>query len=178
MKNRVKNRLIVKKAGGRAALSPSGKAAVRRRGFPGGFSLVEITFVVLIVSLLVSLAVVEGVTLRKKANEANVQANLKAIASGFEIYAAGHGGAYSSGDESNLQFLVDSRCASQDLVSMSQLGNFKYVVGSINPSGYDIRGIAVNPVLADHNYQITTGGRIRRSDTPETSDNDFKDYAP
>lgn len=141
-----------------------------------GFSLVEIMFVVLIVSLLVSLAVVEGVTLRKKANEANVQANLKAIGSGFEIYAAGHSGAYASADEFNLQFLVDAKCASQDLVNMTQVGNFRYVVGSINPSGYDVRGVAVNPALADHNYQISTGGRIMRSDTSQPSDTNFKDY--
>lgn len=142
-----------------------------------GFTLVEITFVVLIVSFLVSLAVVEGVVLRKKANEANVQANLKGIASGFEIYAAGHSGSYAPGNESNLQFLVDAKCASQDLVNMTQVGNFKYVVGSISLSGYDIRGMAVNSALADHNYQVSTGGQIRRSDTAQPSDTDFKDYA-
>ena len=149
----------------------------KKIGLQGGFTLVEIMFVVLIVSLLVSLAVVEGVTLRKKANEANVQANLKGIASGFEIYAAGHNGAYAPGDEPNLQFLVDAKCASQDLVNMTQLGNFQYIVGSINPSGYDVRGMAVNTALSDHNYQISTGGRIMRSDTSQSSDTDFKDYA-
>jgi len=152
-------------------------AFIRKFNSQSAFTLVEIMFVVLIVSLLVSLAVVEGVTLRKKANEANVQANLKGIASGFEIYAAGHSGAYAAGNESNLQFLVDAKCTSQDFVSMAQLGNFRYVVGSINPSGYDVRGMAVNTALADHNYQISTGGRIARSDTSQSSDTDFKDYA-
>lgn len=142
-----------------------------------GFTLVEITFVVFIISFLVSLAVVEGVVLRKKANEANVQANLKAIASGFEIYAAGHGGLYAPGDENNLQFLVDAKCATQDLVSIGQIGNFRYTVGSINPIGYDIRAMAVNNALADHNYQITTGAAIKRSDSAAPGDSDFKDYA-
>lgn len=141
-----------------------------------GFTLVEITFIVLIISFLVSLAVVEGVTLKKKANEANAQANLKGIASGFEIYAAGHGGAYAEGNETSLQFLVDARCSSQDLVSIGQIGNFRYLVGSIGPTGYDLRAIAVNPALADHNYQILTGGQIRRSDTSGPQDTDFKDY--
>ncbi|MDO8662307.1 MAG: type II secretion system protein [Candidatus Omnitrophota bacterium] len=141
-----------------------------------GFSLVEIMFVVFIISFLVSLAVVEGVVLRKKANEANAQANLKYIATGFEIYAAGHGGAYSSGNETDLQFLVEAKCASQDLVSIGQIGNFRYVVDSITPTGYDIRAMAVNTALADHNYQISTGGLIRRSDSSGTQDADFKDY--
>ncbi len=141
-----------------------------------GFSLVEIMFVVFIISILVSLVVVEGAVLRKKANEANAQANLKYIASGFEIYAAGHGGSYASGNESNLQFLVDVKCASQDLVSMGQIGNFHYVVGSIVPIGYDIRAMAVNTALADHNYQVLTGGLLRRSDSAGPQDTDFKDY--
>ncbi len=142
-----------------------------------GFTLVEITFVVLVVSFLVSLAVVEGIALKKKADEANAQANLTGIASGFEIYAAGHGGSYADGDETNLQFLVDAKCSSQDLVNISQIGNFRYIVGSIGLTGYDLRAMAVNPVLADHNYQILTGGRIRRSDTSGPQDTDFKDYA-
>jgi Tfp pilus assembly protein PilE len=142
-----------------------------------GFTLVEITFVVFIISFLVSLAVVEGVVLRKKANEANVQANLKGMASGFEIYAAGHGGLYAPGAETNLQFLVDAKCATQDLISIGQIGNFRYVVGSIDEIGYDIRAIAVNNALADHNYQITTGATIRRSDSASPGDTDFKSYA-
>jgi len=142
-----------------------------------GFTLVEITFVVLIISFLVSLAVVEGVVLRKKANEANVQANLKGIASAFEIYAAGHAGSYASGDEANLQFLVEAKCASQDLVGIGQIGNYHYVVGWIGPTGYDLRAMAVNTALADHNYQISTGGLIRRSDSAGPEDTDFKGYA-
>jgi len=144
---------------------------------PQGFTLVEITFVTLIISFLVSLAVVEGVTLKKKANEANAQANLKAVASSFEIYAAGHGGSYAPGDESNLQFLVDANYAPQDLVGIGQVGNFRYVAASIGPTGYDIRAMAVNTSLADHNYQISTGGQIRRSDTAGPQDTEFKDYA-
>ena len=58
-----------------------------------GFSLVEIMFVVLVISLLISLAVVQGIKFRKMANEANAQANLRGIAGSFEIYAAGHAGA-------------------------------------------------------------------------------------
>ncbi len=142
-----------------------------------GFTLVEIMFVVLIIAFLASLAIVEGVTLRKKTNEANAQANLKGIASGFEIYAAGHNGSYAPGNESDLRFLVDAKCASQDLVSIGQIGNFRYIVGSIGPSGYDIRTIAVNTALAEHNYQITTGGLLRRSDTASPQDIDFKVYA-
>lgn len=142
-----------------------------------GFSLVEIMFVVLVISFLVSLAVIEGVALRRKTNEANAQANLKGIASGFEIYAAGHNGSYAPGNESDLRFLVEAKCASQDLVSIGQVGNFRYVAGSINPSGYDIRAMAVNTSLAEHNYQVTTGGLIRRSDSAGPTDTDFKGYA-
>ena len=126
---------------------------------------------------MVSLAVVEGVVLRKKANEANAQANLKGIASGFEIYAAGHGGTYASGNETNMQFLVDAKCATQDLVSLGQIGNFRYIVGSIDEIGYDVRAMAVNSALADHNYQITTGAMIKRSDSANPGDTDFKNYA-
>ena len=153
------------------------KVSVSHQGLLAGFTLVEITFVVFIISFLVSLAVVEGVVLKKKANEANAQANLKGVASAFEIYAAGHACSYASGDESNLQFLVEAKCASQDLVSIGQIGNFRYVVDSIGPTGYDVRAMAVNAALADHNYQISTGGLIRRSDSAGAQDADFKDYA-
>jgi prepilin-type N-terminal cleavage/methylation domain-containing protein len=142
-----------------------------------GFTLVEIMFVVFIIAFLLSVAVIQGVRLRKMANEANAQANLKGIAGSFEIYAAGHDSVYAPGDESTLRFLVDARCATQDLVSIGQIGNFRYVVGSINPVGYDVRAMAVNNVLADHNYQITTGAMIRRSDSANPGDTDFKNYA-
>ena len=59
---------------------------------------------------------------------------------------------------------------------MNQIGNFRYIVSSVNPAGYDIRALAINPALADHNYQIITGGLIKRSDTSVSSDLDFKNY--
>lgn len=141
-----------------------------------GFTLVEIMFVVFIISFLLSMAVVQGVKLKRQANESNAQANLKAIATSFEIYAAINGGVYAPGDESNLQFLVDAKCAPQDFISIGQVGNFRYLTGSINQTGYDIRAIAVSEALADHNYQITTGARIKRSDTSNPGDTNFKDY--
>jgi prepilin-type N-terminal cleavage/methylation domain-containing protein len=141
-----------------------------------GFTLVEIMVVMAIVALLVSAAVVEGVQFRKQANESNCVANLKAIASGFEIYSARHGGLYAPADEGSLQFLIDDGCLFQDLISMNQIGNFHYVVGSVDPAGYDIRGLAVNPALAGHNYQIVTGGVLKRSDTSVSSDLDFKNF--
>jgi prepilin-type N-terminal cleavage/methylation domain-containing protein len=141
-----------------------------------GFTLVEIMVVIAIVALLVSVAVVEGVQFRKQANESNCMANLKAIASGFEVYSARHSGAYAPGDESNLQFLVDDGCLFQDLTSLAQIGNFRYVIGSANPSGYDIRGLAINPALADHNYQVIPGGLLNRSDSSVSSDTDFKSF--
>jgi len=49
-------------------------------------------------------------------------------------------------------------------------------LGSIEPWGYDIRAMAINPVLAEHNYQILTGAKILRSDTSLSSDTDFKDF--
>jgi len=141
-----------------------------------GFTLVEIMMVMAIVSLLVSIAIVEGVQFRKQANESNCLANLKAIASGFEIYSARHNGSYAPVDESNLSYLIEDGCLFQDLVSMSQLGNFRYVVMSISPAGYDIRALAVNPSLADHNYQVITGGMILRSATSVSSDTDFRSF--
>ncbi len=141
-----------------------------------GFTLVEIMFVVFIISFMLSIAVIQGVELRKKANESNAQANLKSIATSFEIYAAANGGVYAPGDESNLQFLVNARCASQDFVSVEQVGHYRYVVGAINPSGYDIRAIAVSDALASHNFQVITGGLLKRSDTANTSDTNFKNY--
>ncbi len=141
-----------------------------------GFTLVEIMVVISIVALLVSVAIVEGVKFRKLANEANCTANLKAIAGGFEVYSARHGGAYALAAEPNLQFLIDDNCLFQDLVSMSQVGNFRYAVNSVEPAGYNIRGLAINPALADHNYEISTGGILKRSDTSVSSDLDFKNF--
>ena len=142
-----------------------------------GFTLIEIMFVVFIISLLASMAMLEGVKLKKMANEANAQANLKSIASSFEIYAAGHAGAYAeSNGIDKLQFLVDAKCAGQDFITMHQVGNFYYELGSIEPTGYDIRAMAVNTALADHNYQILTGAVIKRSDTANSGDTDFKSY--
>ena len=124
---------------------------------PGAFTLIEIMVVMVIVALLVSMAVVEGVQFRKQANESNCMGNLKGIALGFEVYSARHSSAYAPADESNLQFLVDDGCLYQDLTSLTQVGNFRYVVAGVSPAGYDIRGLAVNPALADHNYQVLPG---------------------
>ena len=141
-----------------------------------GFTLVEIMVVLAIMALLVSIAIVEGVAFRKQANESNCMANLKAIASGFEVYSARHAGAYAPIDESSLQFLIDDGCLFQDLSVTAQIGNFRYVIGAISPAGYDIRGLAVNPALADHNYQVVSGGVLNRSDTSVASDTDFKSF--
>lgn len=140
------------------------------------FSLVEIMVVMAIVALLVSVALVEGVQFRKQANESNAQANLSAIASAFEVYCARHAGVYSQGQEADLGFLVNDGCLHQDLVSIGQIGNFQYAASSIEPGGYDMRAMAINPALAEHNYQVTTGGQIRRSDTASPSDTDFKPF--
>lgn len=141
-----------------------------------GFTLVEIMVVMAIVALLVSVALVEGVQFRKQANESNCMANLKAIASGFEVYSARHSGSYAPGDESNLQFLIDDGCLFQDLTTLGQIGNFRYLIGTASPAGYDIRGIAINPALADHNYQIVSSGLLNRTDTSVASDMDFKSF--
>ena len=141
-----------------------------------GFTLVEIMFVVLIISLLLSIVVVEGLKLRKMANEMNAQANLKAIATSFEVYASSHSGVYAQTNEANLQFLVDGQYAAQDFITLGQVGNFRYVLGSVEPAGYDIRAMTVNPMLAEHNYQILTGAQILRSDTSVSSDTDFKNF--
>ena len=66
-----------------------------------GFTLVEIMVVVLIVSLLLSIAAVEGIRIRRMANEVTAQGNLKAIATSFEIYAASHEGKYANGSMAN-----------------------------------------------------------------------------
>jgi len=132
--------------------------------------------VVLIVSLLLSIVAVEGIKLRRQANEVNAQCNLKAIATSFEVYAAGHNGLYAESAMDNLQFLVDGKYAGEDFTALGQVANFRYVVGSVEPAGYDIRAIAVNPVLAEHNYQILTGAKILRSGTSLPNDTNFKNF--
>ena len=141
-----------------------------------GFTLVEIMFVVFIISLLLSIVALEAIRLRRMANEVNAQGNLKAIATSFEIYAASHDGRYANASMANLQFLVDGKYATQDFTALGQVGNFRYQLGAIEPEGYYIRAIAVNPVLAEHNYQILTGAKILRSDTSVSSDTDFKNF--
>jgi prepilin-type N-terminal cleavage/methylation domain-containing protein len=141
-----------------------------------GFTLVEIMFVVFIVSLLLSIVALEGIRLRRMANDMNAQANLKAIATSFEVYAASHDGLYAASSMNNLQYLVEGKYAVQDFIALGQMANFYYVLGSIEPAGYDIRAMAVNPVLAEHNYQILTGAKILRSDTSVSSDTDFKNF--
>ena len=141
-----------------------------------GFTLIEIMFSVLIISLLLSIVVLEGIKLKRMANEMNAQANLKAIATSFEVYAAGHDGAYAVSSMSNLQYLVDGKYAAQDFIALGQVANFRYQLGAIEPEGYDIRAMAVNPALVEHNYQILTGAKILRSDTSVSSDMDFKSF--
>jgi prepilin-type N-terminal cleavage/methylation domain-containing protein len=142
----------------------------------GGFTLVEIMIVMAIVGLLVSIAIVEGVQLRKQANESNCISNLNAIASGFEIYSARHSGLYAQQQESNLHYLIADGCLFQDLVLLNQVGNFQYIVELINPAGYDIRALAINPALADHNYKVSTGGSLSRTNTSVSSDTDFGEF--
>ena|SRR3989338_4107088 len=138
------------------------------------FTLVEIITVTFIIALLASMAIAEAIALRKSANESNCQANLRTIGTGFELYAVKNGGIYAPDDSQiDLQFLIAAGCLYVDLIGR-QLGNFSYQVGSIDPSGYDIRAMAVNQVLADHNYRIITGARLQRSDTP--GDTNFKDF--
>lgn len=140
------------------------------------FTLVEIMLVMAIVATLVSVAIVEGVQLRKQANESNCVANLKAMASGFEVFSARHSGVYAPAAQTDLQFLIDDGCLFQDLIRMPQIGNFRYVIGLVDPTGYDIRALAINPALSDHNYQIVTGGILKRSDSSVSNDADFKNF--
>ena len=141
-----------------------------------GFTLIEIMIVVLIVSLLLSIVALEGIRLKRMANEMNAQANLKAIATSLEVYAAGHDGLYAALSMETLQYLVDSKYAVEDFTALDQVANFHYSIGSVEPAGYDIRAMAINPMLAEHNYQIISGGQLKRSDTSVSSDTDFKSY--
>jgi prepilin-type N-terminal cleavage/methylation domain-containing protein len=140
------------------------------------FTLVEIITVMALVSVLVSLAIVEGVKFRRLANESNCQANLKAIATAFEVYAASHGGSYAPLGENSLQFLVDAAYLNTNLVELGQIGTFRYSIATVWPGGYDIRANASNTALAEHNYQVVTGGILRRSETSSPDDNDFKNF--
>lgn len=142
--------------------------------FKKAFTLTEIMVVMAIVGVLVAVAIVEGINFRKQANESNCKANLKAIACAFEVYAARNGGVYAPGEENNLRFLIDASCLNHDLTAMEQLGNFRYVVGQADSAGYDIRAMAVNAAFPEHNYQISTGGTLRRSDTSGPTDTNFK----
>jgi prepilin-type N-terminal cleavage/methylation domain-containing protein len=141
-----------------------------------GFTLIEIMIVVVIISLLLSIVAVEGIRLRRLANEMNAQANLRAIATSFEVYAASHDGLFAASSANNLQYLVEGKYAAEDFTLLTQVANFRYLVGSIEPTGYDIRAMAVNPVLADHNYQVLSGAILKRSDTSVSSDTDFKSF--
>lgn len=141
-----------------------------------GFTLVEIMVVVFIIALLLAMAVVQGVGLRKMANDSAAEANLKGIASSFEVYAAAHDGRYASGSQANLQFLVNGKYFSQDLTAIGSMGNFRYVAAFIDTMGYDIRAMAVNPMLATHNFQVTTGGVLKRSHAPVPGDTNFESF--
>ena len=140
------------------------------------FTLVEIMMVLAIIALLVSVAIVEGVKFRKQANESNCMANLKAIAAGFELYSARHSGAYAPSEQANLKFLVDDSCLYQDLIALGQIGNFRYVVGVLNPADYDVRALAISAALADHNYQISSGGVLKRTNSAAANDADFRSF--
>lgn len=140
------------------------------------FTLVEIMVVVFIIALLLAMAVVQGIGLRKMANDSAAEANLKGIASSFEVFAAAHDGRYAPGSQANLQFLVDGKYFAQDLTAAGSMGNFNYIAAFIDTMGYDIRAIAVNPVLATHNYQVSTGGVLKRSNTSASGDTDFKSF--
>jgi prepilin-type N-terminal cleavage/methylation domain-containing protein len=129
-----------------------------------GFTLVEIMTVMFIVVVLAAMVVVGVPTLQRVANEAICQANLRSISSAFEVYAARHNGLYATGNETNLEFLVTGGYLSHDLVSLGQIGNYRYEAYFIGPAGYDIRAISVNPVLGGQNYRITTGGTLSRLD--------------
>jgi prepilin-type N-terminal cleavage/methylation domain-containing protein len=149
-----------------------------RRNFfsASSFSLIELMIVVAIISLLVSVSILEGVKLRIQANESNAQANLRAIASAFEVYAARNNGVYAPAQVSDLQFLVAEKYLYQDLVSSGRVGNYNFVIGSASEAGYDIRAMAVNSRVAGHNYQILTGGVLKRSNTAETADAEFLNF--
>ena len=141
-----------------------------------GFTLTEIMVVVFVISLLLSMVGLEVIRLRRIANEMNAQANLKSIATSFEVYAASHDSAYAPTDEDDLQFWVEAKYANIDFISQGSTGNFRFLAGSIGPQGYDIRAMAVNPLLAEHNYQIVTGAKLLRSDSSAAGDTNFKDF--
>jgi len=88
-----------------------------------GFTLIEIMLVVFIVSLLLSIVALEGIKLRRMANEMNAQANLKAIATSFEVYAAGHDGLYADSSMSDLQYLVEGQYATQNFISLGPVAS-------------------------------------------------------
>ena len=139
-----------------------------------GFTLVEIMVVAFIVSLLGSVAIIEGSKCRKSAQESYCVANLKSIAAAFELYAAGHSGSYAPEREENLGYLVDAGCLHRDFTAMPQLGNFRYIISEAGVGAYDIRAMAINTALSDHNYQISTSGQLKRSKTASPDDTDFE----
>lgn len=122
-----------------------------------GFTLVEIMIVVAIIALLAALALPGLLRSRINANEAAAKANLKAIATACESYAAANDGNYPT-NKTDLTN-VNPPYLTRDIIGQTVQG-YKYDCTFTNTSYNCTATPAHINVTGKKTFRITTGGNL------------------
>ena len=128
-----------------------------------GFTLVEIMIVVAIIALLAAIAMPSLLNARRTANEAAARANMKALCSELEIFAAGTGnGAYPASVAALIAIpsaAAARYCAAPCTTAGTGCGGYVYSC-AVAVGAYTLGAAPLSAQTGGVTYAGTTGGQI------------------
>ena len=122
----------------------------------GGFTLVELMTVLLVLGLLITIAIPNLLGSKIAANETAAQATLKTISTALETYASMTNSQFPSSTDDLLN--ISPPYISENYFDGAVHQGYQYATFTLTTSAYDIRATPLSEAQGGNSFSITTGG--------------------